>query len=78
LIFTEKYYKKLTLKWDFFFSLSKRRNTGEKAPKTIGVIALAVEAWTVRAFLFLDESECGARRARQEIVRGKHDEPTCR
>jgi len=78
LIFTEKYNKKLTLNGDSFFSLSKRINTGEKAPNTIGVIALAVETWTVRAFLFLDESECGARGERQEIVRGKHDEPTCR
>jgi len=78
LIFAKKYNKKLTLNGDSFFSLSKRINTGEKAPNTIGVIALAVETWTVRAFLFLDESECGARGARQEIVRGKHDEPTCR
>jgi len=41
----------------------------------IGVIALAVEAWTVRAFLFWGESECGER---SEIVRSKQNEPTYR
>jgi hypothetical protein len=77
LIFTEKYNKKLTLNGDSFFSLSKRINTGEKAPNTIGVIALAVETWTVRAFLFLDESEIGSRGERREVLRSKQDEPTC-
>ena len=78
LIFTEKYNKKLTLNGDSFFSLSKRINTGEKAPNTIGGgIALAVETWTVRAFLFLDESECGSRGERREVLRSKQDEPTC-
>lgn len=77
LIFAKKYNKKLTLNGDSFFSLSKRINTGEKAPNTIGVIALAVETWTVRAFLFLDESEGGGRGERQEVLRSKQDEPTC-